>query len=166
MMMIIDDSVDRWRDYFKTSNSDVIEIIEKAIMVAAVDCPKKLMARRDRLAEMLCLWCPMLSPRVKGEEAAEMVVSSDESLKSDVDDGVCCNKTKFSCGRDDKATETNWDQQGHGELEALTHVIDKEKRISEVLTIKGVLCNFKVFADEITTSTIFMLYYCCLALLE
>lgn len=73
----------------------------------------------------------MLSPRFKGEEAAEMMMSSNESLKSDVDDGVCCNETKFSCIRDDKA---NWDQQGHGELEALTS--------------KGVLRNFEVFADE------------------
>ncbi|GAB2250659.1 hypothetical protein Droror1_Dr00016909 [Drosera rotundifolia] len=70
----------------------------------------------------------------KGEEAAEMMMLPNESLNSDVDDGVCCNETKFSCIRDDKAIETNWSQQGHGELEALTS--------------KGVLRNFHVFADE------------------
>ncbi|GAB2211615.1 hypothetical protein Droror1_Dr00024939 [Drosera rotundifolia] len=82
----------------------------------------------------------MLSPRVKSEEAVEMMMLSNESLKSGVDDGVCCNETKFSCIRDDKATETNWYQQGHGELEALT--------------TKGVLRNFEVFADEISQSDV------------
>ncbi|GAB2235305.1 hypothetical protein Droror1_Dr00025728 [Drosera rotundifolia] len=79
------------------------------------------------------LGVPMLCPRVKGEEAAEMMMLSNESLKSNVDDGVCCNETKFSCIRDDKATKTNWYQQGHGELEALS---------------KGVLRNFEVFASS------------------
>ncbi|GAB2227909.1 hypothetical protein Droror1_Dr00009737 [Drosera rotundifolia] len=144
----MDDSVDRWRDYFKTSNSDVVEIIDKTIIVATVDCPKKLWARGGRLAELSFSGCfhvvvickldfkyvvYQLSPRVKGEEAAEMMMSLNESLKSDVDDSVCCNKTKFSCIRDDKA---NWDPHGYGELEALTS--------------KDVLRNFEVFADEET----------------
>lgn len=51
-MTMVMDSIDRWRDYFKTSNSDVVEIIDKAIIVAAVDCPKKLWASGGRLAEL------------------------------------------------------------------------------------------------------------------
>ncbi|KAE8726930.1 Transcription elongation factor family protein, putative isoform 2 [Hibiscus syriacus] len=33
-------ALERWRDYFRTSNSEMFDIIDHAIMVAALDCPK------------------------------------------------------------------------------------------------------------------------------
>ncbi|CAI0439920.1 unnamed protein product [Linum tenue] len=46
-------TVDYWRDYFRAANSDIFEIIDHAIMVAAADCPKEFRQRRDRIAERL-----------------------------------------------------------------------------------------------------------------
>ena len=46
-------SLDRWRDYFRRGGSDIFEIIDHAIMVAATDCPNKFKSRRDRIAELL-----------------------------------------------------------------------------------------------------------------
>ncbi|KAL8261622.1 hypothetical protein R6Q59_025671 [Mikania micrantha] len=36
-----------WREFFKTSNGDIFETIEKAIMIAASDYPKEFGIRRD-----------------------------------------------------------------------------------------------------------------------
>ncbi|KAK9065694.1 hypothetical protein SSX86_015095 [Deinandra increscens subsp. villosa] len=42
-----------WREYFKNSNGDIFETIEKAIMIAASDYPKEFGIRRDGIAQML-----------------------------------------------------------------------------------------------------------------
>ncbi|KAK7853873.1 putative mediator of rna polymerase ii transcription subunit 26b [Quercus suber] len=61
MMVKKSGSLDYWKNYFRTVNSDIFEIIDYAIMVAASDCPKELKLRRDRMAERLfsCKfsWC-------------------------------------------------------------------------------------------------------------
>ena len=46
-------SLDEWRKYFGSANSDIFEIIEHAIIVAASDCPKEFRVRRDGIAERL-----------------------------------------------------------------------------------------------------------------
>ncbi|KAI7739733.1 hypothetical protein M8C21_000499 [Ambrosia artemisiifolia] len=42
-----------WREYFKSCNGDVFEIIEKAIMIAASDYPKEFGIKRDGIAQIL-----------------------------------------------------------------------------------------------------------------
>nr|XP_043636168.1 probable mediator of RNA polymerase II transcription subunit 26b [Erigeron canadensis] len=45
--------MDYWRDYFKSSNGDIFEIINKAILVAASDYPKEFRFKRDCIAQTL-----------------------------------------------------------------------------------------------------------------
>lgn len=42
-----------WREYFRSANANIFEIIEGAIMLAASDCPKEFKARRDGIAQIL-----------------------------------------------------------------------------------------------------------------
>ncbi|KAI7734843.1 hypothetical protein M8C21_025471, partial [Ambrosia artemisiifolia] len=43
--------MDYWRDYFRSANANIFEIIEGAIMLAASDCPKEFKLRRDGIAQ-------------------------------------------------------------------------------------------------------------------
>ncbi|KAK7831604.1 putative mediator of rna polymerase ii transcription subunit 26a [Quercus suber] len=82
-------SLDYWRNYFRTANSDIFEIIDHAIMVATLDFPKKFKLRRDRIAERLfsckfsrCLGCDRVElpvPCGGGED--------DETKEEDDSDG-------------------------------------------------------------------------------
>ncbi|XP_010543663.1 PREDICTED: probable mediator of RNA polymerase II transcription subunit 26b [Tarenaya hassleriana] len=70
-------SLDSWRDYFRQADSDIFEIIDHAIMVAAADCPKDFKSRRDRIAELLfscrvsrCTGCDHLELSVPGHDEA------------------------------------------------------------------------------------------------
>ncbi|KAF8081146.1 hypothetical protein N665_0903s0027 [Sinapis alba] len=47
------DSLDNWRDYFRRGDSDIFEIINHAIIVAAADFPKEFKSRRDGIAQVL-----------------------------------------------------------------------------------------------------------------
>ncbi|XP_042511629.1 probable mediator of RNA polymerase II transcription subunit 26b [Macadamia integrifolia] len=46
-------SLSHWRGVFKAAGSDIFELIEYAIMVAASDRPKEFKRRRDGIAEMI-----------------------------------------------------------------------------------------------------------------
>ncbi|XP_071686462.1 probable mediator of RNA polymerase II transcription subunit 26b isoform X2 [Rutidosis leptorrhynchoides] len=45
--------MDYWREYFRSADANIFEIIEGAIMLAASDCPKEFKARRDTIAQIL-----------------------------------------------------------------------------------------------------------------
>ncbi|KAI3783065.1 hypothetical protein L2E82_13127 [Cichorium intybus] len=45
--------MDYWREYFKSSNGDIFEIIEKAIIVVASNYSKEFRIRRDGIAQTL-----------------------------------------------------------------------------------------------------------------
>ncbi|XLT40433.1 probable mediator of RNA polymerase II transcription subunit 26b [Arachis hypogaea] len=53
--MSIIKSLDHWRSYFRfcSSSSNIFEIIDHVIMVAAFNCPKEFRLRRNHIAEML-----------------------------------------------------------------------------------------------------------------
>ncbi|KMT15216.1 hypothetical protein BVRB_3g063270 [Beta vulgaris subsp. vulgaris] len=72
--------LENWRDYFRRANSDIFEIIEHAIMVAASDCPKEFKVRREKIAELL-FTCRLT--RCLGCERVELAVSE----VVDYDDG-------------------------------------------------------------------------------
>ncbi|KAK8949754.1 putative mediator of RNA polymerase II transcription subunit 26a [Platanthera guangdongensis] len=46
-------SLDYWRSLFRSAEADIFEVIENAIVVAAMDCPKEFRRRRDGIAEKL-----------------------------------------------------------------------------------------------------------------
>ncbi|CAH9079288.1 unnamed protein product, partial [Cuscuta epithymum] len=46
-------SIDEWREYFRSANVDIFDIIEHAITVATLDKPNELRLNRARIAEKL-----------------------------------------------------------------------------------------------------------------
>lgn len=157
-------ALDDWRDYFRTSSSDIFDIIEHAIMVAASDCPQEFRIRRDRIAEKLfscklakCVVCDNveLSVPAGGDGGGEV-------------GGGCCKIVKFEEGggggggskgskvnscRDDQVVEMNVMMNSNysfGEAEALTDEIEEESQIvGEVLRIKEILDNCQDESDSV-----------------
>ncbi|KAJ9544064.1 hypothetical protein OSB04_023771 [Centaurea solstitialis] len=52
-MAVSKSRMDYFREFFRTANADIFEIIEGAIMMAASDCPKEFRIRRDGIAQIL-----------------------------------------------------------------------------------------------------------------
>ncbi|XP_043705437.1 probable mediator of RNA polymerase II transcription subunit 26a [Telopea speciosissima] len=48
-----DSSLDHWRKFFETADTNIFDIIEQAIRVAATDHPEEFKCRRDSFAEHL-----------------------------------------------------------------------------------------------------------------
>ncbi|XP_020580694.1 probable mediator of RNA polymerase II transcription subunit 26b [Phalaenopsis equestris] len=48
------ESLDWWRKFFSCAKSDIFELIDGAIMVAATDHPKEFMVRKDLIVQKLC----------------------------------------------------------------------------------------------------------------
>ncbi|KAH0450431.1 hypothetical protein IEQ34_021123 [Dendrobium chrysotoxum] len=46
-------SLDYWRKYFNSAKSDIFDLIDNAILVAAVDCPKEFKGRKNQIVEKL-----------------------------------------------------------------------------------------------------------------
>lgn len=152
-------SLEYWRNYFRTANSDIFDIIDHAIMVAASDCPKEFRLRRDRIAERL--FSSRLT-RCSGCDRVELAVPDGEEVEEDDDDGGykrrgfdrdgCefeaggSKESKVNSSRDDQGEmEMNMNQVSNfsfGEAEALTDEIEEESQIvGEVLRIKEILYN-------------------------
>lgn len=53
MVSAMGESLDEWREFFRTTVADVFEFIDKAITIAALDRPKDFLSRRGRIAERL-----------------------------------------------------------------------------------------------------------------
>ena len=143
--------LDYWRNYFRTANSDIFDIIDHAIMVAASDCPKEFRLRRDRIAERL--FCCKLT-RCSGCDHVELAVpgGDDGGFKSDFDrdggefEAGASKESKVNSSRDDRA-EMNLNQVNnfsYGDAEALTDEIEEESQIvAEVFRIKEILQNIE-----------------------
>ncbi|KAE8736306.1 hypothetical protein F3Y22_tig00000002pilonHSYRG00001 [Hibiscus syriacus] len=67
-------ALERWRDYFRTANSDIFDIIEHAIVLAALDCPKEFRLRREHIAEKLFTCDFIRCSGCAGVELAEMIL--------------------------------------------------------------------------------------------
>lgn len=91
--------LENWRDYFRRANSDIFDIIEHAIMVAASDCPKEFRVRREKIAELLftcrltrCLGCDRVELAVSevddGEGEVKVVIKGVNDQFNVVDDDV------------------------------------------------------------------------------
>lgn len=53
--------LDYWRTFFKGSNANIIDIIEKAIIIAGIDFPNDLTNNRSKIIEMLFSPCCRLN---------------------------------------------------------------------------------------------------------
>ncbi|GER51918.1 transcription elongation factor family protein [Striga asiatica] len=172
-------SLDKWREYFRTASSDIFDIIEKAIMVAASDCPYDFKLKRDRIAEVLfackitrCFGCEKLELAVPG--GGECPEKSEDKYKSGIEAGGSkdtkeskVNSSNRDCDDDDddddndddnnrEVMEMNVNQvrdDSYGDVEALNDEIEEESQFyGEALRIKEVLDNYKDEATEIGKS--------------
>ncbi|KAL8172202.1 hypothetical protein V2J09_024006 [Rumex salicifolius] len=86
--------VSKWRDYFKSSNSSIFDVIENAILVAALDHPCEFRFRKEQIAFKL-LTCNLLkcsicegdmsnfSRNIASSSARESKVNCSKSLHSE-----------------------------------------------------------------------------------
>lgn len=152
-------TLDKWRDYFRTASSDIFDIIEHAVMVAAADCPKEFKLRRDRIAEML-FTCKVT--RCFGCEKVELAVpiaanDDEEKLKSKNEFGggleAGASKESKTHSSIDHHVEMNVNQvsnYSYGEAEALTEEIEEETQtFGEVMRIKDIIDNSQAESAEL-----------------
>lgn len=166
-------TLDQWRNYFRTANSDIFGIIEHAILVAASDCPKEFRFRRDRIAEKLfsckltrCFGCDRVELAVPEHDGGgckmefEMDACEFEAGGSGSKESKVNSSSKESNMREDHG-EMNMNQvsnYSYGEAEALTDEIEEETQIvGEVLRIRELLENWQ---DEV-----YLLHLYCVILL-
>ncbi|MED6162090.1 hypothetical protein PIB30_067051 [Stylosanthes scabra] len=172
-------SLDHWRSYFRScsASSDIFEIIDHAIMVAASDCPKEFRLRRDRIAEMLfscklrrCIGCDKVELSVPGDDAGGGVyVSGDDDDDGDFKSGFHRNRvgagefeagaskeSKVNSSKDDIDDLGDMDvnkvrsKYSFGEAEALTYEIEEQSQFfDEVLRIRGILRNHQEEPDAV-----------------
>ncbi|XP_058078324.1 probable mediator of RNA polymerase II transcription subunit 26b [Magnolia sinica] len=135
-------TLDHWRDYFRGADSDIFEVIEYAIVVAASDCPKEFRMRRDRIAEKL-FSCRLT--RCFGCDRVELAVpQEDEEEDDDLFDGAGKDSKVNSSTNDhvEPMAQHRRSNYSYDEAEALTEEIEEESQIvGEVLRIKEVLGN-------------------------
>ena len=148
-----------WRDYFRTANSDIFNIIEHAIMVAASDCPKEFRLKRERIAELLfscrlirCLGCDRVELAVsavdddddddEGENGGFKIKGREFDDHGDCDgDGASKGSKVNSTSRNDNgevagememnmvANHNPESNFSYGDAEALTDEIEEEREI-------------------------------------
>lgn len=146
-------SLENWRNYFRTANSDIFDIIDHAIMVAVSDCPKEFRLRRDGIAERLfscrmtrCVGCDRLELEVSGDDEEDGGCKSGFDREATELEAGASKESKVNSSRDDHG-EMNRNQVSNfsfGEAEALTDEIEEESQmVGEVLRIKEVLHNSK-----------------------
>lgn len=185
-------SLDKWRDYFLTLNSDIFDIIERAIMVAAIDSPKEFKLRRDRIAEMLftckvtkCFGCDKLELAVPNDGCDGEEEEEKQKFRSEFDRGTesedRSKESKVNCNGDDHRSDGDAGEMGmnlnhqvshysYGEAEALTDEMEEESQnFGEVMRIREILENSKdeVYLHPFLLNSIFLLhqfmvYWCSL----
>ncbi|XP_019427652.1 PREDICTED: probable mediator of RNA polymerase II transcription subunit 26b isoform X1 [Lupinus angustifolius] len=157
-------SLDQWRNYFRTANSDIFDIINHAIMVAASDCPKEFRLRRDEIAQKLfscrfthCMGCDKIELSVsvddneKGDGGCKNCFDRDDGAEFEYEAGASKESKVNSSGNDHG--EMNMNQVSNysfEEAEALTNEIEEESQYhEEVLRIKEVMLNFEEESDKV-----------------
>lgn len=153
-------TLEKWREYFRTANSDIFTVIEHAILIAASDYPYDFKQNRDRIAEMLftckvtkCFGCDRVELSVPNADGLE---NTEEKINSGID---------FAGSKDSKESKANSSSRddeddlrefmgmnvnllgnySYGDAEALTDEIEEESQIlGEVLRIKETMNGYGV----------------------
>ncbi|XP_047309245.1 probable mediator of RNA polymerase II transcription subunit 26b isoform X2 [Impatiens glandulifera] len=135
------ENLDYWRRYFRSSNFDLFCIIDQAIKLVSLDCPKEFKLRRDGIAETLfschlerCIGCDGLEYLSPNENDESVTTTTTRTIP--IENGVS-KENKITTGKDDKTRSFSY-----GEAETLTDEIDKENLIiKEVMRMKMILDN-------------------------
>ncbi|KAK9167850.1 hypothetical protein Scep_003041 [Stephania cephalantha] len=144
-------AIDQWRKYFQRGNTDIFEVIEHAIIVAASDYPNEFKIRRDGIAEKLfacrltrCIGCERVELAIPEEEERGVSFKSNSDGTGSGVEGVRVKESNLnSCTTNEKEmNENRGSNYSYDEAEALTEAIEEENQmIGEVLRIKQVLEN-------------------------
>ncbi|URE28405.1 hypothetical protein MUK42_36227 [Musa troglodytarum] len=127
-------SVDYWRKFFRSANSDIFEVIEQAILVAASDCPRQFRSRRDQIVEKLfaallprCFGCDRVELRgAEGDGRMRRLGEKESKADSSNDGPESLNRAVSNYTYD--------------EAEALIEEIEEEGQlVGEVMRIKEIL---------------------------
>ncbi|XP_047333558.1 probable mediator of RNA polymerase II transcription subunit 26b [Impatiens glandulifera] len=159
-MTVKSDKLDFWRVYFRSSNSDLFDIIDNAITIAIIDCPTELKLRRDRIAEKL-FSCHM--SRYLDRDCVEYSNPKEGDVDDEDEPGIQKGfDTKIeSGGSKESKVNSSGDYHGefqlnqtsnysYGDAEALTDEIEEENLIfQEVLRIKKIIDNNQDESDTI-----------------
>uniref|UniRef100_A0A1D1YVM7 Transcription elongation factor A protein 3 n=2 Tax=Anthurium amnicola TaxID=1678845 RepID=A0A1D1YVM7_9ARAE len=148
--------LDYWRKYFGSSNSGIFDVIEHAILVAALDCPKEFRAQRDRIAETLfscqlarCHGCDKVSQPSSGEEEDG---GFEERGRESGAAGCVEVEAKFNSSSNEGGEDVNRaaSNYSYDEAEALTEEMEEEgQMVGEVLRIKKILANKEDESDAL-----------------
>ncbi|XP_074590711.1 putative mediator of RNA polymerase II transcription subunit 26b [Curcuma longa] len=142
-------SVGYWRKFFRSADSDIFDVIEQAIVVAASDYPEELRSRRDRIVEKFftallprCFACDRVEPQgaeaEEGRGSVKRVVAVEKDSKVD------------SCNDDPDFSHRLVSNYTFDEAEALTEEIEEEgQTLEEVRRIKELLSNHQDESDNI-----------------
>ncbi|MQM14726.1 hypothetical protein Taro_047661 [Colocasia esculenta] len=141
--------LDYWRKFLGSANSDIFDVIENAILVAATDYPKEFRSRRDRIAERLfscqlprCSGCERVKEEAVQEEEGEFVVG--EGRGEGAVGGAVEKESKVNSCVSEREVDANRvaSNYSYDEAEALTEEIEEEGQMfGEVLRIKEILSN-------------------------
>ncbi|KZV47566.1 putative mediator of RNA polymerase II transcription subunit 26b-like [Dorcoceras hygrometricum] len=169
----------KWREFFRSSNSNIFNVIEHAIMVAACDYPYDFKLKRDRIAEMLfvskmtkCFGCDRTELFVANCDGVENIGGNAKSRTGESKDTEE-SKVDNNSGGDDydesrREIKANWNCVSHcsfGDAEALTDELDEEfKVIEEVLRIKEILDNREEESVEVLFDSLRRLQLMCVSL--
>ncbi|KVH94777.1 Transcription elongation factor, TFIIS/CRSP70, N-terminal, sub-type [Cynara cardunculus var. scolymus] len=130
--------MDYWREYFQTSNGDLFETIEKAIMVAASDYPKEFRIRRDGIAQIL-FSCNLI--KCCGCDKLELGFPADDEQEDDDDD----DHKELNDNIINKVSDYDY-----GVAEALTDEIEEESQMfGEVMRIKQIVDNHQDESESV-----------------
>ncbi|KAK1365976.1 hypothetical protein POM88_041537 [Heracleum sosnowskyi] len=135
------DNLDKWRNYFRACNSDIFDILENGIKVAALDFPQEFKSKRDRIAEIL--------HSSNSPKSVELRVEAAEKKVKEVKSESFCGGNKdreVESGSDDRKAEASVNKVENSiwykDAEALTAEIEEEAQtFNEVLQIKKILEN-------------------------
>ncbi|CAN6810051.1 unnamed protein product [Brassica oleracea] len=130
-------SLDRWRDYFRRGDSDIFEIIDHAIMVAATDCRIKFKSRRDKIAELLFSCRDTRCTGCHHHHSELSLPGDDEAV-----DGSKESKANSSRGENSHINQIVGCYSYDDEAEALSDAIEEFSMVSkEVVRIKEIFLD-------------------------
>ncbi|XP_074557736.1 putative mediator of RNA polymerase II transcription subunit 26b [Curcuma longa] len=137
-------SADYWRRFFRSSEADIFEVIEHAILVAASDYPDELRSKRDGIVEMF--YTVLLPPSFgfdfdpvarqgAGAEAEEGRGSVNSKADSCIVDLEFSNRAVSNC-TDEAAAHT-------ADME------EEDRTLEQVLRIKDILSDHQDQSDDV-----------------
>ncbi|KAF8006962.1 hypothetical protein BT93_K1075 [Corymbia citriodora subsp. variegata] len=143
------ESLDVWREFFRTTDTEIFEFIEKAITIAALDHPRDFGLRKDRIAEQLFSTTTTQSRRLGCDDMPALLHGREDCVRVGKESKAIEHKSRGDVERD--GVDINPESYlGYGGTEAFNDEIDEKSRVvAEILRIKQVLDNGQRESDSV-----------------